>query len=237
MPFDTDHVKEAMRILKLVATSAVAVIAAGCTPSAARPPTGEKTGITTQTLTRPTAPATSPSEAARSAPFHLPAIDVPPRPPGQPLPSGEVDGSCPYIRTGPNIETDPTGDDFADLEGNRVERVTLLTTLKPVGCRFYFQNDYHPLGDILPATYPSAVKAYNAMVLTAEAGTSAQGVPSFVPAVDGISFRTRLSAPDGGQDWAFAFAKGNILVVVRTDQNSNLPANAEFIAKAIVDKF
>lgn len=175
--------------------------------------------------------------AARPAPFHLAAVDVPPRPPGQPLPSGEVDGSCPYIKPGPNIDTDPAGDDFADLEGSRVQRVTLLTTLKPVGCRYYFQDDYHPTGDILPKTYSSADEAYNAMVVTAEAGTSAQGVPSFVPGVDGISFRTKLNAPDAGQDWAFAFAKGKILVVVRTDQNSNLPANAENIAKAIVDKF
>ena len=99
-------------------------------------------------------------------------MNVPPRPPGQPLPRGEVDGSCPYIKAGLNIEDDPSGNDFADLEGNRVQRVTRLTTLKPVGCRFYFQNDYHPTGDILPMTYPSAVEAYNAMVTTAEAGTS-----------------------------------------------------------------
>jgi hypothetical protein len=187
-------------------------------------------------LTRP-ASSTPSSSVARPVPFHLAAVNVPPQPPGHPLPRGEVDGSCPYIKAGLNIEDDPSGNDFADLEGNRVQRVTRLTALKPVGCRFYFQNDYHPTGDILPMTYPSAVEAYNAMVTTAEAGTSVQGVPSFVPGVDGISFRTKLYAPDAGQDWAFAFAKGNILVVVRTDQNSSLPANAEYIAKAIVNRF
>ena len=118
-----------------------------------------------------------------------------------------------------------------------MQRVTQLTTLKPVGCRFYFQVNYHPTGDILPSSYLSATEAYNAMVATAKAGTVAQGVPSFVPGLDGISFRTKLNGPDAGQDWAFAFAEGNIMVVVRTDQDSDTPANAEFIAKAIVDKF
>lgn len=222
-------------MIRLVAVLGAALLTAGCV-SPTRPGPAETTVTSTQTLTRP--PATPSSSAApRPAPFRLAAVDVPPRPPGAPLPSGEVDGSCPYIKAGLNIEPESTGNNFADLEGNRVQRVTRLTTLKPAGCRFYFQSDYHPIGDILPMTYPSAVEAYNAMVVTAEAGTDTQGIPSFVPGVDGISFRTRLNAPDAGQDWAFAFAKGKILVVVRTDQNSSLPANAENIAKAIVDKF
>jgi len=225
-----------IRVLKLVAALAAALVMAGCTSSAG-PATGERTITSTQTLTRPTAPSTPRSSATLPKPFALAAVNVPPRPPGQPLPKGEVDGSCPYLRAGLNIEPEPTGNNFADLEGNRVQRVTRLTSLKPVGCRFYFQGDYHPTGDILPVTYSSAVQAHNAMVVTAEAGSSAQGVPSFVPGVDGISFQTKLNAPDAGQDWAFAFAKGNIMVVVRTDQNKNLPADAEYIAKAIVGKF
>jgi hypothetical protein len=167
--------------------------------------------------------------------FSLAAVDVPRRPPEKPLPRGEIARSCPYLKAGRNIEPVPTGDNFADLEGNRVQRVTLLTTLKPVGCRFYFQVDYHPTGDILPSTYSSAVEAHNAMVATAEAGTSARGVPSFVPGVDGISFQTRLNRPDAGKDWAFAFAKRDIMVVVRTDQ-TNSPANAELIAQAVVGR-
>lgn len=171
-----------------------------------------------------------------ATPLHLAASDVPPRPPGSALPAGEIEGSCPYIKAGLNIEPESTGQDFADLEGNRVQRVTRLTTLKPVGCRFYFQNDYHPTGDILPSTYPTHLAAYNAMVATARAGTSARGVPAFVPGVDGISFQTKLNSPDHGRDWAFAFVKGNTMVVIRTDQ-INSQANAQYIAQAIVAKF
>jgi hypothetical protein len=163
--------------------------------------------------------------------------DVPPWPPTESAPPGEKEASCPYIKAGLNIEPDPSGNDFADLEGNRVQRVAVLTTLKPVGCRFYFQVDYHPVGDILPSTYPSPVDAHNAMAATAEAGTDATSVPSFVPGVDGISFRTRLSAPDNGQDWAFAFAKGDHMVVIRTDQNKATPTNAVYIAQAIAQAF
>ena len=88
----------------------------------------------------------------------------------------------------------------------------------------------------MPSTYSSPDAAYNAMVLTARAGTSERGAPSFVPGVDGISFRTKMYAPDAGQDWAFAFAKGDVMVVVRTDQ-TDVALNAELIARAIVDKF
>lgn len=214
---------------------AAALLTASCV-SPARPGPAETTVTSTQTLTRPPATPSS-SPPVRPAPFQAALVDVPPRPPGQPLPQGEVDGSCPYLKAGLNIEPESTGNNFADLEGNRVQRVTRLTTLKPVGCRFYFEDDYHPTGDILPKTYPTADQAYNAMVVTAEKGTSVQGIPSFMPGVDGISFRTKLNGPDAGQDWAFAFAKGKVLVVIRTDQNSNLPANAENIAKAIVDRF
>jgi hypothetical protein len=55
--------------------------------------------------------------------------------------------------------------------------------------------------------------------------------------VDGISVRTRLSAPDNGQDWAFAFAKGDHMVVIRTDQNKATPTNAVYIAQAIAQAF
>jgi len=117
-----------------------------------------------------------------------------------------------------------------------VQRVTRLVSLKPVGCRFYFQYDYHPTGDIIPTTYSSSTEAHNAMVVTAEAGQSVISVRSFVPGIDGISFRTRLNHPDNSQDWAFAFAKGNVMVVVRTDQ-TDTSANAIYIAKAIAGKF
>ena len=216
-----------------VAAIAAAFMLVSCTSPSAEPGPSGTTVTSTETLTRP--PPSRPRSVTPHA-WPLVAIDVPPRPPDAPLPSGEVDGSCPYLKAGLNIEPDSTGNDFAELEGNRVQRVTRLTSLKPVGCRFYFQNDYHPTGDILPSTYSTAREAYNAMVATAQAGTSVQGVPSFVAGVDGISFQTRLNSPDAGQDWAFAFAKGKTLVVIRTDQ-INISANAEFIARAIVNKF
>jgi len=183
----------------------------------------------TQTLTPPSSGGVSV--------FGLATTDVPARPPDGALPSGEIDGSCPYIKAGLNIEPTSSGADFADLEGDRVQRVTRLTTLDPIGCRFYFQGDYHPIGDILPSTYSSAIEAHNAMVATAQVGANARGVPSFVPGADGVSFQTRLNAPDDGNDWAFAFAKGNVMVVVRTNQDRATPANAENIAKAIVAQF
>lgn len=169
-------------------------------------------------------------------PFGLALTDTPAQPPGEPLPTGEAEASCPYIKAGLNIEpTAASEPNFADIEGSRVQRVTVLSTLKPIGCRFFFR-DYHPTGDILPSTYSSPTEAHNAMVVTAEAGAAAIGVPSFVPRVDGISFRTRLNASDAGQDWAFVFAKGNVMVVVRTDQ-TDTSANAKLIAEAIVEEF
>lgn len=217
--------------LNLAAALAAILLAAGC-GAGSDPPAA------TPTIDRP-APSTPPAGQSKTpepdVAFAAAALEAPPRPPDEPLPEDEVDGPCPYIRAGLNIE--PGGDvTFANLEGNRVQRVTALTALTPVGCRFYFPGDYHPIGDILPSSYANEVDAYNAMVLTARAGSSVQSVPGFAPGVDGVSFQTRLSAPDAGRNWAFAFAKGNVMVVVRTDQTDS-SLNAVNIAEAIVDRF
>jgi hypothetical protein len=222
-----------MRTLGRVVAIGAALVLAGCVSPHAKLPPVDTTATSTQTLTLP--PRTLPPRTL-PPPVAEAGLEVPPRPPDQPLPKGEVDGSCPYIKAGLNIEPEPTGENFADLEGSRVQRVTRLTNLRPVGCRFYFQSDYHPTGDILPTTYSSATEARDAMVQTARAGRSAQGRPSFVPGIDGISFQTRLNSGDGDQDWAFAFAKGNIMVVIRTDQ-TDISANAVYIAMAIARKF
>lgn len=206
----------------------VALLLVGCTSQPATAPAIDTTVTHTQTLTRP---------APGGIPLRVALQDVPPWPPSQAAPRGEQERSCPYLKAGLNIEPDPNGIDFADLEGNRVQRVAVLTTLKPIGCRFYFQNDYHPVGDILPSTYPTPTEARNAMIATATAGRDANTVRSFLPGIDGISFRTRLSAPDKGQDWAFAFAKDDHMVVIRTDQNQATPANAVYIAQAIAHDF
>jgi len=221
----------------IIAVLISAVAVAGCSsPSAdeAAPTVASSSsgaGSSTQ------APTTSAAQSeAPDQPFAGAAIEAPPLPPGQPLPDGEVEGSCPYIKAGLNIEPDPDGISFADFEGNRVQRVTQLTTLQPIGCRFYFQSDYHATGDILPSTYSSPVAAYNAMVLTAQAGTSIQARLAFDGTNDGASFRTTFSSPDDGQDWAFAFAKGSVMVVVRTDRTDG-SEYAVSVARAIIDKF
>ena len=67
-------------------------------------------------------------------------------------------------------------------------------------------------------------------------GTHATGRPGFVPGVDGILFQTAFFAPDRGKDWAFAFAKGRVLVVIHTQQ-TNSPLNAELLGKAVVARF
>ena len=171
-----------MRIGRPIAAAWLLLIATGCSAPTRRYTTSSTTTIvSTSTVTSTAQPPPLP------AAFALAAAEVPARPPGRPLPSGEVDGWCPYIKAGLNVQVDPSGNDFADLEGDRVQRVTILQALTPVGCRFYFQHDYHPIGDILPMTYSSPIEAHNALVETAALGSDAYGVPSFVPGFDGIS--------------------------------------------------
>lgn len=214
----------------LAAAVATALTVTACTPGASTTPTGTVTS--TRTITA--APSTIVPVVPK--PFAPAALVAPAQPPGSTLPAGQTDATCPYIKAGLNVEPESTGTNFAALEGSRVQRVTVLTTLKPVGCRFYWFDDFHPTGDIMPSTYATATEAHNAMVVTSEAGTSAMGVPSFVPGVDGVSFRTNLNGPDQGQNWAFAFAKGTVMVVIRTDQ-TDTSFNARSIAEAIVGQF
>jgi hypothetical protein len=145
------------------------------------------------------------------------------------MPAGEVEGTCPYI----------ANQDFADLEGDRVYRTSTLTTLKPVGCRFYFwAGPFEAIGDIMPATLATPTDAYNAMVATGAAGTGTIGVKDLAPGVDAVLYKTSYFGPDNakGGDWACAFAKGNVMVIVHTQQ-TNVSYNARAIAAAIVGKF
>jgi hypothetical protein len=150
--------------------------------------------------------------------------------------AGEKDGRCPYIRTGLNEGSDG-GVNMADLEGDRIYRTTVLTDLRPVGCRFYFYAPpYEAVAEIRPTTFAAARDAYNAMILTAEAGRSQITAKDFVPGVTGISFQTKFFGPDGRKDWDFVFAKGKVLVGVYT-QRSDTSRNALYIARAIAGKF
>lgn len=203
------------------------LVTAGCTSSATPAPTGGTTRTMTSTVT---------STRDNGTTFVPPKpSEVPPLPPGAKTPKGEKSGTCPYIRTG--LNQDPTSKpNVADIEGNRIYRTTRLTTLRPIGCRFYFIGPpYNPTADIRPQTFASAEKAYNAMILTAQAGKQATTYKNFAPGITGISYRTKFDKGEGYGDWAFAFAKGTVVVVVHTSQP--ISANARYLAQAIAAKF
>jgi hypothetical protein len=120
-----------------------------------------------------------------------------------------------------------------------VFRTSTLTALKPVGCRFYFYaGPYEAISDILPTTFANPTDAYNAMVATGAAGTGTLGVKDLIPGVDGVLYKTQFFGPDvaKGGDWACAFAKGNVMVIVHTQQ-TNVSFNARSIATSIAPKF
>ena len=59
-------------------------------------------------------------------------------------------------------------------------------------------------------------------------------MPSLVAGVDGILFQTKFFGPDGAADWACAFAKGTLLVIVHTQQNASFKPEA---GAAVAPKF
>jgi hypothetical protein len=132
----------------------------------------------------------------------------------------EVDGTCPYI----------SDQAFADAEGDRVGRVTVLQT-KPVGCRFYFQyDDSAVIGEIDLDTFHTATQAYNAMVLSAKDHPEVQSDPAI--GAGAVAFQTALQ---GTNTWQCVFAKGTSVVTVRTRQP--YPAlNALNLAREIAPK-
>jgi hypothetical protein len=133
----------------------------------------------------------------------------------------EVDGSCPYI----------SAQDFADAEGNRVGRVTVLQS-RPLGCRFYFQyNPSQLVGEITVVVFKTTTEAYNAMVLSAKGHPEVQSYPDVGDGA--VAFRTPLQ---GNPAWQCVFAKGRSVVTVRTQQP--YPAlNAVNLAREVAPKF
>jgi hypothetical protein len=215
------------RVKLLFGLVAFAVIGTACTGgSGSTTVTSEVT--VTQTIPAPTSTSVRSSPAASSATFKpAPAASVAGVAPGQALPAGQVEGTCPYIAT----------QDAADIEGNRIYRTSVLTTLKPVGCRFYFWCcDYQPTADILPMTFATAAAAHDAMILTGRAGANTTGVPNLVPGVDAVLYQTKFYGPDGPTDWAATFAKGRVMVTVHTQQN-DVSFNAKNFAATIAPKF
>lgn len=119
--------------------------------------------------------------------------------PGTPAPAGERDAPCPYIRTG--VDEDPTDEpNVADIEGNRIHRTTVLTGLRPAGCRFYFINPpYQATADIQPFTYATAAAAHDQMVRIARAGRHQIGRPAFGGEIGGSSRPPSSTASDGAR--------------------------------------
>jgi hypothetical protein len=205
----------------------VTLLLAGCTTSTASGPGRPQTDTVTSTVTR-TRPAPGPH-------FHPQTPHtVAPLPPGRPAPAGERDGRCPYIRTGLD-QTPNIGVNLADLEGDRVYRTTVLTRQRPIGCRFYFYAPpYEAIADIVARRLPDARAAHDAMVLTARTGRELIAERNFAIGLSGILYRTRFFGPDGNRDWAFAFSKGRLLVVVHTQRSDGGAAN--LTARAVAGK-
>jgi hypothetical protein len=135
------------------------------------------------------------------------------------MPGGvkEVAGSCPYLSAAR----------FADLEGDRVGRVTVLQS-RPVGCRFYFEFDPDAVvGEITLARFATATEAYNAMVGSAAGHPEVQSDAAI--GAGAVAFQAPLQ---GSRTWQCVFAKGTSVVTVRTRQP--YPAlNAFLLARAI----
>jgi hypothetical protein len=215
------------RVLSIVLAG---LMLAGCTSGSSGDGTPGPTVTGTETITHTLPPTRTPT-------FKPPVpAAVAPLPPGSSPHKGEKDKSCPYIRSGLN-EDGGGGVNLADIEGDRVYRTTVLTRYRPVGCRFYFYAPpYEAVADIRPRTFRTATEARNAMILTARTGTELITERNVVKGVDGICFRTKYFGQDGKRDWAFAFAKGKVLVVVYTQRNDT-SRNALYIAQAIAGKF
>jgi len=165
----------------------------------------------------------SPSGLAGGAGETAPSTVVSTPMPSLSTPRGvrEVAGNCPYI----------SAQAFADAEGDRVGRVTVLQS-RPVGCRFYFQ--YNPgqlVGEITVQRFGTPTEAYNAMVLSARGHPEVQSYPDVADGA--VAFRTPLQ---GTPAWQCVFARGRSVVTVRTQQP--YPAlNAVNLAREIVPKF
>lgn len=132
----------------------------------------------------------------------------------------ETPGTCPYISAA----------QFADLEGDRVGRVTVLRS-RPAGCRFYFEYDPAVLvGEITVARLGTPTEAYNAMVGSARGHPEVQSDAAI--GAGAVAFQTPLQ---GSRTWQCVFAKGTSVVTVRTRQP--YPAlNAFLLARAIAPK-
>ena len=181
-------------------------------PPASSPPTSSPTTSSPPTSSPPTGLGGGAGEQTSTPRLSTPSLST----------AGtrvrEVAGRCPYISAAR----------FADLEGDRVGRVTVLQS-RPVGCRFYFQYDPDTIvGEVTVARFGTATEAYNAMVRSATGHPEVQSDAGI--GAGAVAFRTPLQ---GSPSWQCVFAKGTSVVTVRTRQP--YPAlNAFLLARAIV---
>jgi hypothetical protein len=194
-------------------------VLAGCTSGSRAAPADSGWA----SFTNPSTATSAPSGLAGGGGETAPSTIVSTPTPSLTAPTGvrEVAGSCPYI----------SAQDFADAEGDRVGRVTVLES-RPVGCRFYFQ--YNPgqlIGEITVEVFGTPTEAYNAMVLSARGYPEVQSYPDVGDGA--VAFQTPLR---GSPAWQCVFARGRSVVTVRTQQP--YPAlNAVNLAREIVPKF
>jgi hypothetical protein len=209
----------------LLPLGALSLVLAACTSGSAGPAdTRTRDSTVHSTVTKTTQPPQTFAPA--------PASTLAPLAPGQRPSAGAVEKACPYIVS----SQDQGPNSLADLEGDRVYRTTVLTGMNPVGCRFYFYAPpYEAIAEIATRTFASRLAAHDAMVLTGQAGTEVAGKPGIVPGVDAVLYRTKFFGPDSARDWACVFAKGKVMVTVRT-QRTDTSLNALLIAQAIAPK-
>jgi hypothetical protein len=213
-------VKSIPSVGAVAALAAASITLAACTHSPATPST-----TTTNTITQ-THTTSVPGKA-------IPAAFAGNLGPGDTLHKGEVEKKCPYIKS--THTEDPVGS-VAVIEGDRVGRTTVLPGMDPAGCRFYFAyGPYQAIADIQTYRYANHTIANNTMVATAKAGLRAQGITNLVPGVPGVVFQTKFNKNDGNRDWACAFAKGSLVVIVHTQQNDT-SFNARELAAAVAPK-
>ncbi len=207
----------AQRAAALVA-AALCVAVTGCSSGDAAPTPTTSTATQTVTSTRP------------------------------PPPSGPVDTGPTKVATAPSCPV-LAKQSAADKVGMRLARITVLTSGgRTVGCRFFAlqgsplsQSEHlpgpkQPAIEIVSTRYSSDTAAHNAFVRLAQREGSNLQQASIVGQAPGVCFQTEFYAADKGMDWACAFSKAKITVVVRTVVT--IPAlNAILVARAVAQNF
>jgi hypothetical protein len=182
------------------------------------------------------APTAAPDRTSRAA-THASKTPKTTHPPSA-GPTTATEGVCPFLDV-----TSAAGD-----VGVRMGRITVLASSgKPIGCRFYADQDpsyrasehlpgpNQPVMQIVSSHYADATAAHNATARIAQAGHNAYQA-NLSAAIEGISFQTRFDPADGNHDWAYAFRKSKTVVVVTTVQ-VDTAFNARAVASDIAAKF